>query len=77
MGELDALLAQAKKVVSRRRDGLHDPDAKSILRNTPNPSVYQYGYLREADTLCFWRRERAQLRNLVLQTGDMVPGCVL
>jgi hypothetical protein len=38
MGELDALLAQAKKVVARRRDGLHDPDAKSILRNNPNPS---------------------------------------
>ena len=71
--ELDA----AKLTVARRRKRLHDPDPKPILRATPNPTVYQYGYLREADTLCFWLRERAQARALILQTGDFVPGCVL
>jgi hypothetical protein len=71
--ELDA----AKLTVTARRKGLHDPDPKPILRDTPNPTFYKYGYLREADSLCFWVRERAQARQLILQTGDFVPGCIL
>ena len=64
-------------IVARRRRGLWDPDPKTILRDTPNPTFYQYGYLREGDSLCFWERERAQARNAVLQAGQSVPGCIL
>ena len=70
-------LAVAKELVAERRRALWDPDPKTILRNTVNPTFYQYGYLREGDTLCFWERERAQARNAVLQAGQAVPGCVL
>jgi hypothetical protein len=70
-------LAGAKEIVSRRRKGMHEPDVRTIVRNTPNATFYQYGYLREADTLCFWERELAQVRRLVLRTGEAVPGCVL
>lgn len=73
----EAELAAAKAITSRRRKGMHDPDVKPILRATPNATFYQYGYLREADTLCFWERELAQVRRLVLHTQDVVPGCVL
>lgn len=77
LAQAEATLSSAKVVVARRRKVLHDDDALSILRNNKNPTFYQYGYLREADTLCFWNRERAAVRSLVLQTGDVVPGCVL
>ncbi len=70
-------LAAGKVIVARRRRGLWDPDPKTILRDTPNPTFYQYGYLREGDSLCFWERERAQVRNAVLQAGQPVPGCIL
>lgn len=70
-------LAKAKETVARRRKALWDRDPKRILRNNVNPTFYQYGYLREGDTLCFWERERAQVRNAVLQAGQSVPGCVL
>ena len=70
-------LATAKEIVARRRKALWDRDPKRILRNNVNPTFYQYGYLREGDTLCFWERERAQVRNAVLQAGQSVPGCVL
>jgi hypothetical protein len=43
--------------MARRRKALDD-DAISILRNFKNPTFYQYGSLREADTLCIWNRER-------------------
>ncbi|MBL8223271.1 MAG: hypothetical protein JNL62_28815, partial [Bryobacterales bacterium] len=71
--ELDA----AKLVISRRRKGMFDPDVKSIIRSTPNATFYQYGYLREADTLCFWERELAQARRVVTGVVEFVPGCIL
>ena len=77
IAQAEAHLATAKDIVARRRKALWDPDPKPILANTPNPTFYQYGYLREANTLCFWERERAQARNALLQAGQLVPGCVL
>lgn len=70
-------LAKAETIVARRRRALWDPDPRSILRDTPNPTFYQYGYLREGDTLCFWKRERAQALNAIQAVGLSVPGCVL
>ena len=77
LASAETSLATAKEIVARRRKQLWDPDPKTILRNTPNPTFYQYGYLREGDSLCFWERERAQARNAVLQAGQTIPGCVL
>lgn len=77
LAKADGFLADGRAAVAHRRSRLHDPDPKTILRNTANPTFYQYGYLREADSLCFWERERAQARVLILQTGDQIPGCVL
>ncbi len=74
----DADLEVAKGVVAARRRGLWDPDRLSLVAATQvNATFYQYGYLREADTLCFWVRERAQARNLIERRSELVPGCVL
>lgn len=45
--------------------------------NWPNPTIYDYGYLREADDLCFWRRELALARNTLQGATEAVPACVL
>ena len=77
IADAEATLATADTIVSRRRKRLWDPDPNELLRNHENPTVYDYGYLREADTLCFWKRERAQLRNAVLGETIFIPACVL
>jgi len=74
---LDAILEEAQSVVDRRHDELHYPDPEAILATRRrNPSLYRYGYLREADTLCFWHRERAKVAVALGQT-ERVPACVL
>ena len=70
-------LTAAEKIVARRRKALWDPDPNELLRDHQLPTVYDYGYLREADTLCFWRRERAQLRAAVMGETIFIPACVL
>lgn len=77
LAQAEAELSRAETFVSRRRRALWDPDATEVLRAMPNPTFYDYGYLREADTLCFWKRERAQVRNLLKGEGLFVPACVL
>lgn len=73
----DAALDAARAVVARRAAAFHDPDGERWTRqNWTNPTIYDYGYLREADTLCFWERERVQARNLVLGEAGEVPACI-
>ncbi len=70
-------LAAAQAVVTRRHRMLHDPEPLLLIHQPKNPTLYQYGYLYEADDLCYWHREQSQARNIVLQAGENVPGCIL
>ncbi len=67
----------AKTVIERRRGALWDGSSGRLELDGVNPTVYQYGYLRDAHSLCFWRRELIQLRNFLTQAGEDVPNCVL
>jgi len=40
-----------------------------------NATVYGFGYLMQADTLCYWQRERAQVAAIVDGPGDPIPAC--
>lgn len=65
----------AEGVVARRHADLHDPDPARLTGMLENPTFYDYGYLRHADTLCFWERDHVQVRNLVLGETTNDPGC--
>ncbi len=75
---MDAALEQARVIVERRHAALWDPDPEEILADRINNALlYRNGYLREADQLCFWDRERVQYRNEFHGEMTPVPGCVL
>lgn len=84
-GSPDAALAEARTaraaaevIVTRRHAALFDRDGATLIRNRVTTSgLYQYGYLREANRLCFYDRELAQLENEALGMSLVVPGCVL
>jgi hypothetical protein len=78
LAALEAALAAGQAIVDRRHAALHDPDPEEILaQRSRNALLYRYGYLREAGDLCFWGRERVQLRNTFLGESATVPPCVL
>jgi hypothetical protein len=74
--QMRSLIAQAKSVVERRREKMHDPEFRRLVRGGENAGVYPYGYLREADTLCFWNREFIEANSVVHGGGVTVPSCV-
>lgn len=67
----------AEVTIRRRHAALHDPDPASLLATRRRTALlYQYGYLREADTLCYYARELAQL-DVALGGTSSVPHCNL
>jgi hypothetical protein len=77
LAKADAALTDAKVIIGRRDAHLHYPNASLLLDTTSNATIYQYGYLYEADQLCYWERERVQARAAILGETAMVPTCVL
>lgn len=75
---MDRALSEARTIVMRRHAALFDPDPSEILATRRTTALlYRYGYLREAETLCFWERERIQYRREFRGDTAAVPPCVL
>ena len=75
LADAEPLLAAARGIVDRRHADLHDPGGRRLLDPVPNATIYDFGYLYRADTLCFWRRELAQARAALGLDADPAPGC--
>jgi hypothetical protein len=73
---LGQLLGRAGDVVARRRGAMHSPNGATYTKRVANHTLYQYGYLYHADTLCYWNRELMQLEQQAGQTVR-VPDCLL
>ena len=68
----------ATAIVHDRDTDLHDPDGASITDgDSGNATVYGYGYLNMADTLCYWQRELDQVDAILTNTDVTPPACVL
>ncbi len=77
LAEADARLEEAAAIVERRFEAFHDPLAERLVERADNPTLYDYGYLYNAHTLCFWQRERGEVGELLLGEAWTDPGCTL
>jgi hypothetical protein len=71
-----ALIARGLDITARRRGAMHSPNGAAYVTRGANHTVYQYGYLYHADTLCYWSRELAKLEQLT-DPSVHVPDCLL
>jgi hypothetical protein len=74
--EAEATLESAKAVVAKRHGDLWHPDATKLTTSSKNLTIYPFGYLTQANTLCFWARELVEVTNLRDGTTKTIPGCV-
>lgn len=73
----DVFLEVATDQVANRYASFHDPISERLVERIENPTIYDYGYLHNAQTLCFWQRERGEARELILGEPWTDPGCTL
>ena len=71
------LLEQARATVKRRHADMHDDHDRQLVDSTTNRTFYQYGYLYNADTVCFWDRELTQVETLLGSATKAPRGCLL
>lgn len=77
LARADAALAAGTDAVRARHAALWHPDGATFIADAwSTATIYDYGYLREADELCFWHRERAQVWNAVAGGTESVPPCI-
>ena len=69
-------MAQARGRVAERHRDLHDRHGRRLVDKTDNRTFYQYGYLYNADTLCYWQRELDQVGAILGNTTAIPPGCL-
>jgi hypothetical protein len=55
---------QAKDVIFEREKHYRF-DVGRLTDAYDNPTLYKFGYLRQAHTQCFWRRQDEQARRIV------------
>jgi hypothetical protein len=72
-----AALDQATGIVARRHADRHDASDRLVTGNDVNSTVYSYGYLYTADTLCYWNRELIQVDAIIANSNVTPPACVL
>ena len=74
--DAEATLDRARSIVAGRHADLRWGGGSRILEaSDANASVYQFGYLAKAESLCFWEREQVQLSNLVREQDSPAPPC--
>ena len=63
-------------MTTHRHADLHDPHERRLVERVENQTLYPYGSLFEADTLCYWSRELAQAGAILQLTTDLQPDCL-
>jgi hypothetical protein len=71
-----AVMGAAQTIVSRRHADLHDGLGAKLIEETANQTLYQYGYLFMADTLCYWNRELVEVTAILNATSEPIPTCL-
>lgn len=75
LAEADRQLATGEAGIQDRHGRLHDPLPERLITDNLNPTLYDYGYLTNGHTQCFWMRERGEVRELLLGESYSDPGC--
>lgn len=70
------LLTDVDAIVQHRHANLHDDHGRRLLDKGFNDTFYQYGYLHQADVLCYWHRELDQVAGILGNQTEMPPGCL-
>ena len=78
LARMTAALDTGTAAVTRRdADPHHDGPAEQLYGRPDNVTVYGFGYLYQAHTLCYWHREQVQLANLLGGVSAALPSCIL
>ena len=69
-------LENAREVVKRRSEKFFYPRPAILINPVPNPTIYPFGYLKQAHSLCLWIRDLDYAKISLGMDTDFIPSCV-
>jgi hypothetical protein len=69
-------LEKAKEVVKRRSEKFFYPRPAILINPIPNPTIYPFGYLKQAHSLCLWERDLDYAKISLGMDTDFIPSCI-
>jgi hypothetical protein len=73
------ILTEAEAVIARR-EPYYRFDAARLTGAKDNPTIYRYGYLRQAHLTCYWKRQALQAEHVVVHQAPALvsdlPQCL-
>ncbi len=59
------LLRKESRSVIENRERYYRVDAERLVGSYKNPTIYHFGYLKQAHTLCLWKRQHKQAEYVI------------
>ncbi|MCX7734863.1 MAG: hypothetical protein N2254_08935 [bacterium] len=75
LSEAQSILDEAQKIVERRFQGFFYPNPSILVEDLDNPTIYKFGYLKQAHTLCLWKRDIEKFKEAIGQNHN-IPTCI-
>ena len=75
LADMEAAFDRGRAIIDRRHAALFSPEPERLLRGGLTQTLYQFGYLKQTEEMCYWERERAQILNLARGESLSVPAC--
>jgi len=69
-------LEKAKEIVKRRCEKFFYPRPALLINPIPNPTIYPFGYLKQAHSLCLWERDLDYAKISLGMETDFIPSCI-
>lgn len=76
LNKAEKAMTMAEQIVKNRHKRLFYPRQDVILLKNENPTIYKFGYLKQADNLCLYKRDYIKAKNIIKDEKEVIPTCV-
>ncbi len=76
LDEAIKIFEKAWQIISRRHQNLFYPRSELLISSVSNPTIYPYGYLKQAHTMCLWERDLKTAKLVLGEKTGIIPLCI-
>lgn len=71
----ESIIGDARKITESRSANFFYPRRQILVESINNPTIYDYGYLKQAHTLCLWQRDLEEFKKAIGRAHN-IPTCI-
>lgn len=76
LNQAEEIMKNVAEIIKGRHSKLYYKQSDKILYSNENPTIYKFGYLKQADQLCLYKRDFIKAKNILNNYNEEVPSCI-